>query len=603
MEKLIHILPKLITNEDTQWLRKIVKDPDDLTRFIVEHFNTKLYRLSIMKRASFKYDSYGNEINDNTSIEDLINAVEKHHSENQSFAKLLEELNSRIDCNGKSASSILWASSILNNLEGHNINQNIISEAFFTVLSTMSESEKNINDLRNELLTLVENDKKLEQIANTSLVSSLIMNPNVQESNIFYDFNTFTKIENDTSIEIKSKQDLFDALYDLDNYNACIEYIKNVYLNEIDPTLDGFCENDNHRTYKALIIAAALASETYKHDDEFDKDNNIGHNLVADIYKLRRVINKEHIYSEITNKVNGLEYSAGRIASEILGRELEVAKKQDRIFNLPKSQFKTGNAEDYIKNNLNAFGKLIKPNLDYTLDLLNTIKTLKKKYQAKAKYRKSERTEETINFLAKELNVEFIPNETISPKEQLMQKLDILENVCDNRHRDLSRIEDIYKQVKTKQKTNLDIENVEFDKKLLGKNVALKTDLHEKAIKEFFKLVELDKSISIKGDKNEKLLLLSPKMILAKLKKIAASNKKELPTINDLYNHFRITPADMIKNITTGYYANNDGSVNKEYADLYKKLNDKTVDKYEKAKIIEEAELSEEDKEALNKSL
>lgn len=600
MEKLIHILPKVITNEDTKWLRKIVKDPDELTRFIVEHFNTKVYLLSIISNSRYRADKLNDKINDNTSIDQLIELTKENYPENEDFVKLLDQLKNRVDCNGKSASSIIWATSLLNNLETKSADQDFINKIFFTVASTLDKSDKTIADLREELKVLTANDEKLASITNTSLVSSLVMNPNVQKTDSYYDFNTFTKIENNNDIQINSKEELFEALYSLENYNACVNYIKENYLSETDPTLDGFCENDNQRSYKALVIAVALASEIYKHDAEFDKDSNIGHNMVADIYKLRKEINNEHILAEITNKINGLEFAAGRIATQILGRELEIAKQQTRIFNLPKETFKTGNAEDFIKNDLNAFGKLIKPNLDYTLDLLNTIKALKKKYQAKTNYRKSERTEETINFLAKELNIDFIVNQELSPLDQLMQKLNILENTCDNRHKDLARMEDIYKKVKSKQKTNLDLENVEFDKKLLGKNVALKTEFHEKAIKEYFKLVELDSKWAIKGNKNETLILLSPKMILSRLKRKAEYNEKTFPILNDMFKTFKITPAELIKEITTSYYAKGDGSVNKEYEDLYKTLNDKKADKETKRSAIENADLNNKDKDTLN---
>ncbi len=603
MEKIIHILPKLITNEDSQWLRKIVKDPDGLSRYIVKNFNTKLYLLSIMKRASYNADMLGGQINDNSSVDELIDAT-KNLPETEEISILLEELKNRVDCNEKSATSIIWAASILNNLEELNVDQEAINKVFFAVAATLVNSQKNISDLREELTSLVSGDEKLARITKSSLVTSLVENPKVQKSDIYYDFNTFKEIQNDTEIEIKSKEDLFEALATLDNYDACVNYIKKEYLSEKDPSLDGYCENDNDRTYKALIITIALASEVYKHNAEFDKDNNIGFNMIANIYKLRDNIKNEHIFAEISNKINGLEFAAGRIATQILGRELEIGKKQDRIFNLPKEMFKTGNAEDYIKNNLNAFGKLIKTNLDYSLDLLNTIKNIKKKYQAKSNYRKSERTEETINFLAKELDVNLMSDSNIlTPLGTLMENLNTLENACDEKHKQLSRFEDIYKKVKTKQKTNLKIQDVKFDKRLLGKNVALKTEYHENLIKEIYKLVELDANYAIKGDKNKTFYIASPKTILSKFKKNAEAKKETLPIINDLFKHFSLKPNEVIKQIAEEYYVNNDGSVNKDYENLYKTLLDKKTTKEDKIDVLNNAEVNEEDKDLLNKLL
>ncbi len=604
MEKLIDILPKLITNEDSKWLRRAIKNPDALSRFIVEHFNTKLYLLSIMKRANYNADILGNKINDNSTIEELIDVANTNLPNNEGFAKLLEELKSRVDCNDKSITSILWASSILNNLESRHVDQEIINKAFLAVAATLTNSQKTIADLREELNALVESDQKLAKITDSTLAYSLLMNPTVQKSDIYFDFNTFTQIENNTEIEIKSKEELLSNLNSLENYNACIEFIMREYLSETDPTMDGFCINEDDRMYKALIIAVALASEVNKHNPEFDKDNNIGFNMTANIFKLREKIDNAHILSEISNKLNGLEFAAGKIASKILGRDLEISKEQKRIFNLPKEIFKTGNAEDYIKNNLNAFGKLIKPNLDYTLDLLNTIKALKNRYQSKNNYRKSQRTEDTISFLANELDVQLLSSTNIlTPLGELLENLNALEIACDNKHKELSRFEEIYKKVKSKQKTNLDIENVAFDKKLLGKNVALKTQYHEQLIKEIFKLVEMDKKVAIKGDINQTLRIASPKIILSKFKKEAEANKDALPIINDLFNHFTLKSCDKIKEITEEYYANNDGSVNKEYESLYHVLNDKKADKQEKIDVVLNSQISEDDKEALNKLL
>ena len=294
----------------------------------------------------------GETINDNSTVDELITAIEETNPVGRGFAELLEDLKTRVNCEGKSATSLVWAASILNTLEDRNVSADILTAAFYSIANTrLGGEKKSVSALIEELRDLVSTDKKLAEATETSLSYSFVKNAEVQESDSWYDFNTFEEIEPSEGVEIHSTNQLYAALKDLKNYSTVIDYVKKTYLSEDDPRKDGYCKNEDEKHYKALIIVSALASDRYQFDEEFDTNNTIGFNITADILELRDKIDHEHILDGISNKLNSLESAAGRIVAAILGREVEVLPDKRTVI-LPKGMVKVGSYEDYIKNNL-----------------------------------------------------------------------------------------------------------------------------------------------------------------------------------------------------------------------------------------------------------
>lgn len=599
MEKLIHILPNLITNEDSTWLQKAIKNPDYLSQFIMRHNKSYVSTLSVMRRGRFREHMLGETINDNSTVDELITAIEETNPVGRGFAELLENLKTRVDCEGKSATSLVWAASILNTLEDRNVSADILTAAFYSIANTrLGGEKKSVSALIEELRDLVSTDKKLAEATETSLSYSFVKNAEVQESDSWYDFNTFEEIELSEGVEIHSTNQLYAALKDLKNYSTVIDYVKKTYLSEDDPRKDGYCKNEDEKHYKALIIVSALASDRYQFDEEFDTNNTIGFNITADILELRDKIDHEHILDGISNKLNSLESAAGRIVAAILGREVEVLPDKRTVI-LPKGMVKVGSYEDYIKNNLNSFEKLIQPNMSYTLDLLNSIDRMQQKYQDKA-YRGSEKVEETLAFIAGELDVDLIAKDSeLAPKERLMQNLDMLYTAANDRYSELDRMMSIYKQVRSKQKTNLDIEDVEFNKSLLGKHGVIATAGHEGAIKEYYRILSADPILKVAKGKKQ-LRIKSPKMVLADIQQQVAESPDVYPQLARLFSHFKLSNQEKIQQIIESYYMNPDGTTNDEYKEIYIALRDKASEQGTKSKAVESADLLEEDKDKLN---
>ena len=599
MEKLIHILPNLITNEDSTWLQKAIKNPDYLSQFIMRHNKSYVSTLSVMRRGRFREHMLGETINDNSTVDELITAIEETNPVGRGFAELLEDLKTRVNCEGKSATSLVWAASILNTLEDRNVSADILTAAFYSIANTrLGGEKKSVSALIEELRDLVSTDKKLAEATETSLSYSFVKNAEVQESDSWYDFNTFEEIELSEGVEIHSTNQLYAALKDLKNYSTVIDYVKKTYLSEDDPRKDGYCKNEDEKHYKALIIVSALASDRYQFDEEFDTNNTIGFNITADILELRDKIDHEHILDGISNKLNSLESAAGRIVAAILGREVEVLPDKRTVI-LPKGMVKVGSYEDYIKNNLNSFEKLIQPNMSYTLDLLNSIDRMQQKYQDKA-YRGSEKVEETLAFIAGELDVDLIAKDSeLAPKERLMQNLDMLYTAANDRYSELDRMMSIYKQVRSKQKTNLDIEDVEFNKSLLGKHGVIATAGHEGAIKEYYRILSADPILKVAKGKKQ-LRIKSPKMVLADIQQQVAESPDVYPQLARLFSHFKLSNQEKIQQIIESYYMNPDGTTNDEYKEIYIALRDKASEQGTKSKAVESADLLEEDKDKLN---
>ncbi len=599
MEKLIHILPNLITNEDSTWLQKAIINPDYLSQFIMRHNKSYVSTLSVMRRGRFREHMLGETINDNSTVDELITAIEETNPVGRGFAELLEDLKTRVNCEGKSATSLVWAASILNTLEDRNVSADILTAAFYSIANTkLGGEKKSVSALIEELRDLVSTDKKLAEATETSLSYSFVKNAEVQESDSWYDFNTFEEIEPSEGVEIHSTNQLYAALKDLKNYSTVIDYVKKTYLSEDDPRKDGYCKNEDEKHYKALIIVSALASDRYQFDEEFDTNNTIGFNITADILELRDKIDHEHILDGISNKLNSLESAAGRIVAAILGREVEVLPDKRTVI-LPKGMVKVGSYEDYIKNNLNSFEKLIQPNMSYTLDLLNSIDRMQQKYQDKA-YRGSEKVEETLAFIAGELDVDLIAKDSeLAPKERLMQNLDMLYTAANDRYSELDRMMSIYKQVRSKQKTNLDIEDVEFNKSLLGKHGVIATAGHEGAIKEYYRILSADPILKVAKGKKQ-LRIKSPKMVLADIQQQVAESPDVYPQLARLFSHFKLSNQEKIQQIIESYYMNPDGTTNDEYKEIYIALRDKASEQGTKSKAVESADLLEEDKDKLN---
>lgn len=598
MEKLIHILPNLITNEDSSWLRKKIANPDELTQEIMRHFNNKIYTLAVMKRFEFnnQLNSFGGKITDESTVEDLSAALEEIPVETN-YSYLLDEFASRFDCSGKSLTSVIWGTAILNSIEGKGVDNEVIQKFFYTVANTMLKSDKNVEMLCQEVREVVKADSKFADAVDMAIAYGLLLNKRVQEADAWFDFTTLKELETATVVTITSQEELVEALRNFETYNGAIEYIKDNYLSETDPKKDGYCENDVDRTYKAYIIAATLASESFKHNPEFDPQGKIGFNLTADILNLREKIDSEHILSGISNKLNGLEDAAGRIVCEILGRDIfeEADKQKKPRFILPKETFRTGSVEDYIKNNLNSFEKLINPNLAYCQDLLTSLEKIESKYAKIKVYRQSENTNNALAFIASEFGVELPAG--FETKEDVLTNVTFLQATALDRYDELNRMNTIFKRVKMSQKDNLNIEELAFDRKVLKRDDTVKATLHEDVIKEFYRAVAADPVL--KGDRRDKLRLKSPKMVMAEIKDRVDGNAESYPQLARLLSRFSLSTQERMEKIVDRYYVNEDGSINRDYKEVYEIVTEPKTTKDQKFDAIADSKMSDADKESL----
>ncbi len=615
MEKLINILPNLITNEDSDWLKKKITNPDDLTQELMGFFNAPLYQYSFLNLLNFDPNMLDG-LNDNSTVDEIIEKTSKlDNSEN--YAQLLEELKTRFDCEDKKASTIIWLSAILNNLENKDVNPDAIKHALTAVCYSLQDSQRNIKDLCNDLREVVQKSPKLEEAIKTYVSYALLLNEEIQSSDTWFDFDTLDSATLSPTMKINSKEDLLQALSDKNNYQLALDYIRANYLSEREIGKDGYCSSEDDQNYKAYLIIFAIANETYKHLPDFDKDNFIGLNLTAKLLAAQERLSSSHILSGISNELNALEDQAGRIASLILGRSIFKESAANR-FRIPKAEFKVGNKDAYIKSNINAFGKLIAPNLDYCEDLLKTITHIEHRYEGRT-YKGSNSVEDTLNYLANELGIDLtkkseekiaqptadvaiVDEKAKEPTadERLRENLATLKTEALRRYDELNRMEKIYSRVKSSQKTNLDIDDLSFDKKLLKKDEVIATDLHERVIKEYYRALSMDPIL--KGNTDDRYRIKTPKMILSELKNSVYENE-EYPELSRLMQNFQISQKDELIKMLDEKYVNVDGTTNPEYDEVYHTVANSKKSKNDKEKAILDSNLSEEEKERMTNML
>ena len=238
MEKLINILPNLITNADSDFLKGAIKNPDFLTQDIMKHFNATLFRYALMNVTG----GVGalKEVNDDTKIDELIEMTKTNLPEEVALSDLLTEIKTRFDCSDKSASTIIWLTNIINNLEERNIDQKILEDTFVAICSKLKGSNKAIGDLFKELKETVKKEPEIVEDIDNYTSYAFLLNPQVQASDRWFNFLTLEELDMEPNMEINNDVDLIKSLKSQNNYIAALNYVKEKYLSDKDANSSGF---------------------------------------------------------------------------------------------------------------------------------------------------------------------------------------------------------------------------------------------------------------------------------------------------------------------------------------------------------------------------
>ncbi len=587
MEKLINILPSLITNEDTNWLDTVTPNPDVLTRDLTKNYNEHLNILAIT-HASEDYSDLPYPISPKASCREIVAAVNGSELEDkENVAKLFKEVGNKYNTDGLSAFATIWIAAMYNNQNKFGVDENTLLHLFMNAGTELTD-DLTIRDVYGEVKSFIDQNKELAEPFADFIACGFMLNPNVQDSEKWFNFSTLEEIETSPDMQITDTKSLFEALKSSRNYISCIDYIKETYLNETDPAQDGYCATQAERDYKAHLIVAKLASELYGKDEEFDKDNTIGYNIVSQVINLQSIMeNDSHVLAGLSNHINAVEDAAGRI--------------EDRIMNRSKLTFSArfGDTEKYIENHLRAFTTLANNGAAKYNEAIINLEKLKASLEHSPK--KATKSEvEKIQKYAELVDVETTaPDRKLGMEEYNAQVMSELEKTLNGAYKKYYHTKQLIKliaSIKRKKGNSLDIEDV--DVREVGKKASLVTPWQEKVVKQYYEAVKNDPVLKRAAPVYR---LKSPTIILEGIRERLAEEPTQYPELARLLDTLK-QPSKQTKlrdRAEDAYYGDYNEQ-KQENRDLYATLTDQNATKEEKIDAIEKSGLTREEKDSMN---
>ena len=587
MEKLINILPNLITNEDSNWLKDATPNPDVLTRDLLENFDKDINKLAIM-HASDDFEDLPYTIEEHASYREIISAIAASSMQDKdSLVKLFSEVGKQYDTEGLSAFATIWIAAMLNNLKDMGAKQESIQHIFLAAGLNLKNYDLKISDVHKEVSLFMEKNPDISEAFADFIAYAFMLNPEVQDSENWFNFKTLESIETSPDMQVNSREALIEALKSSRNYLAAIEYVKNTYLNDKEEGEDGYCANEEERDYKAYLIVAKLASEIYgKNNPTFDEDNTIGLNIVSQVITLQdKIESNGHMLSGLTNHINMLEDAAGRIADTIMGRE--------------KLSARFGDTKEYILNHFNAFNLLAKNGSAKLNSNIIGLSRLRDTVEG-ASRRVSAHQIEKLHKYADDVDVELAQfDEKLRGSEFNAQVLAEIDRVTLETYKKYNHTQQLVKllaSLKRKNGTNLDIQDV--DLKATAKKSTLVTPWQESVIRQFYDTIKTDPIL--KSDISV-YRLKSPSIVLSEIRQRLATDPDKYPELASLFDVLKQPSKNTkLKDKAEDMYLGNYGLVRHENHDLYKTLTDKNSTREEKANAINESSLPKDEKDAIN---
>lgn len=505
-----------------------------------------------------------------------------------------------INLEGKSIASILWASTILGFItdESHaHSNTSVFTDPLEMVTiqymrSTVYKvkSKISINNLRSEMISIFKDTQYYvpvqEYIARALLKNSSWQSDVNQDR--WFDPLTLNEIKIDASQPIENDEQLIEALKTgtVSNYQRAINYVRGSYINEHFGA--------TRKTLESSLVVGLIASTLASSDliENSDELSSVSFNL------LLKAINSREIYEQAIKKHNQFMVlnkgytealyapfeDATKIALTILG---QLSKEQDIPMAIgvegdlaegytveeiedeeekKQPNIKVGNKNAYIKAYLDLFNKLIEAQKDEYISIIakmNNIKPLKE--------------EELVIETARRFGIsnQLKTEEEIPGKKQrVYENAQIVAEAIRQRVKTLSLIPPIFNKVRGKNKTNLDIQDLIFDQKLLGKLINITEDVHEDVIKEFYALIENDPIL--KQDQASYRLFLSQKMTMSELKG-RGENNSSYPIISGMLKLVSTTNKTEAERTVYKLYVDGEGNIDEKYEELYTVLTSKST--------------------------
>ncbi|MBO5394327.1 MAG: hypothetical protein J6A28_00285 [Clostridia bacterium] len=549
MSNLIQELPSLVSSVDTNALNSYKFSFDPITASIMQNNFSTIDRLTIAYDEPKYFKEFGEGLSNPTTISTLLLKLraDKSRNENAIIADYLEKVarTFSLDTSSIDIVKLVWTANIVNSLGDKNPKmEEYLSDLFLSLQFSSAYKDSRITEARAHILEIFENDINPDlaksyfnvdvEKAQSYLGVAFTTNPEVQDCKKWYDYKTFEEIKDIENVEISNVSDLVEKLKtsSVANYSSAYNFIKTNYLNSTDPTSARYCGDELEKEYKATLILITITKQLGY--GEMDKNNQIGFNLLARIENLPKLMAQKNPLLNASNILIGFKNQANIIADEIVhGINAETDDEKEE-----QAQDGTLDAAAYTKKQLDVFAKVVDK---HRLELVGTLSTLVKYRERKANFAKGE---ENLMSLAKQLGVTLITaEEEPVAKIRYIRNADLLIDIVNKRFDELGRAKEVFKKIRKKMGTSLDIANISFDKAFLGKTAAIASPYIEGLIKSFYKLVDADPKLK----SNVKYRRRTPTFTMASMdERVKADNtiSAELATV---FMSVKLTPSQAAK--------------------------------------------------------
>jgi hypothetical protein len=175
------------------------------------------------------------------------------------------------------------------------------------------------------------------------------------------------------------------------------------------------------------------------------------------------------------------------------------------------------------------------------LDLTKTLETLVKFRARKSSFPKAE---EKLDEIAKEFGVELItPDQEKTTKTRFYANVDKVIDAVNVRFDELTRSKVIFTKLRKKMGTNLDVEDLDFNKELLGTLKNVVTPYTEKIIKDFYRLIKADPKLKTTARYRHK----TPTMMMATMNDRLKADPEASVELSALFGALKLTSSQAAK--------------------------------------------------------
>ncbi len=634
MEKLLKELPDLINVRNIDELSQIIKNPDSFT---IRMMSLKSKNAVIDAFVKFRENEEIKEaiagLSNNDSIETLVEKLnESDVDELKQVAFFIEkrlQTVEGINLQEKSLLSVVWASVVYKYLTDKNNHLGImkIDDIYeglpVSIIQGMADGDFDgpedleIADLRKEVLSIFENTAVAEDVKGY-FATSFIKNKIWSGVNTWCNFETLEPITlNQIPSVIDSKESLLNALAtpSPEVYEQAIAYVSENYFAGEEGKFS--VDAKDLKQYKSHLVVALLSASMIEEGKEAEYKNialNLCAKIIASKEKIETSIDRSSIAIQLTKAyeetILQITEDAERVAYEIMRGNVIVDEFDDNggeveeeevvlppVPEVKKPLFKTGDRKAYINGYLKLFGSLIDAKLTYFEDQLKVLDGISRRKSYSAD------NEATVTALAEDFHVTgdlHSKEEIPANNARLGLNAGIVFEAVRGQHKTLSQIDKVFSKVKRRKSGNLEIDELDFDYKVLQKTYYIVENEHKEIIREFYELLASDPVL--KQDQPTYRLLSNP-LKIAQLQQRASGDKTVYPTVADMLDLIKGGKVVDAQLVADKLYINDDCSVNEKYERLYTVIMDKKSTLSEKqialAEAVELGEITEEQKDVI----